>query len=93
MKARGGRIVAGMTGAMLLILWLALGIATAEEKKPIPFLDNAKFGYMFRTTYFDRQSSGDSTGSGSFRQQAVGLGGWLYGNTGEIANILSFGAT
>jgi hypothetical protein len=93
LKANWGRIVAGMSSALLLILVLALGLATAEEKKPMPFLDDAKFGYQFRTTYFDRQSSGDSTGAGSFHQQAVGLGGWLYGNTGEIGKILSFGAT
>jgi hypothetical protein len=74
--------------------------ATADQRYELvsgessnPFLDDAKAGYMARTSYFDRRSAGDSNGhGGAFRQQAWGLGGWLYGNTGEIGTILSFGA-
>ena len=58
-----------------------------------PFIDNAKAGYVFRTAYFDRRSSGDETNAGNFRQRGMGLGGWLYANTGEIGDILSFGGT
>ena len=58
-----------------------------------PFIDNAKAGYVFRTAYFDRRSSGDDDNTGNFRQRGMGLGGWLYANTGEIGDILSFGGT
>jgi len=88
------RHAAGWTGA--LALTLAAGLAPAQAQTATsanPFVDNAKFGYMFRTSYFDRRSSGDDTGAGAFRQQAMGLGGWLYGTSGEIGNMLSFGAT
>jgi len=98
---------AGLGGACVLTL-CALGLAgaapslqaqTTDQRQEIaqgaqsnPFIDDAKLGYMFRTSYFDRRSAGDDTGSGNFRQQALGLGGWLYGNSGEIGNMLSFGA-
>ncbi|NJD25341.1 MAG: OprD family porin [Betaproteobacteria bacterium] len=96
-------IVAGMTNALALALLLGAGAVQAQQTdaalQPVvtgtgnAFIDNAKAGYVFRTSYFDRRSAGDANGTGMFRQQAMGLGGWLYGNTGEIADILSFGGT
>jgi hypothetical protein len=89
------RRIAGLTGAVLLVLAASAQVAPARAQTAAsanPFVDDAKFGYMFRTSYFDRRSSGDDTGAGAFRQQALGLGGWLYGMSGEIASTLSFGA-
>lgn len=57
------------------------------------FLEGSKAGFMFRTVYFNRTSNGDNNAAGKFDQEALGTGGWLYGNTGEIGDILSFGGT
>jgi hypothetical protein len=104
-RARGG-IVAGMSNGLAVALISILGVApavaqqaTTDQREELvygvdlnPFIDNAKAGYMFRQSYFSRFSSGDDTGAGAFKQAANGVGGWLYGSTGEIGNILSFGA-
>lgn len=66
--------------------------AQASDTSSNPFIANAKAGYMFRTSYFDRRSDGDAVSPG-FTQQGMGIGGWLWGNTGEINNMLSFGGT
>ena len=72
-----------------------------------PFIDNAKAGLMFRTATFKRWSPGDDpvnyidsggnpaskSGYGRFNNQAAGIGGWLYGSTGELADFLSFAGT
>ena len=63
-------------------------------KSGVPFWDEANIGYMFRTASFNRSSNGDpSAGIATFKQAGAGVGGWLYGTTGELANFLSFGAT
>ena len=88
--------VSKIAGAVALTLSLAAGLAPAQAQtapSANPFLDDAKAGYMFRGSYFDRRSAGDDNGSGVFRNQALGLGAWLYGNTGEIGQVLSFGGT
>jgi len=98
-------IVTGMFSALALLLVFGVGIMPAQaqqtssqEQKEISsgpfkgFIDNAKAGLMFRTSYFERRSEGDDTKAGAFHQKAMGTGGWLYGNTGEIGNILSFGS-
>jgi len=77
---------------------------TAEAN---PFLDKATAGFQFRTATFKRWSSGaepvdyvNSSGSTTsanayktFNNQAAGIGGWLYGSTGELADFLSFAGT
>lgn len=70
----------------------------ATDDKPAktgtPFWDDATVGYMFRTASFNRSSSGDPNVPGlAFKQAGAGIGGWLYGTTGELADFLSFGAT
>ena len=96
-KRVGGRILAGMTNGMALAMLCMLGAAPVQAQQattdqrqelvsgvePNPFLDNATAGYMFRQSYFSRFSSGDDNGGGKFKQAANGVGGWLYGNTGE----------
>ncbi len=72
--------------------------AVVAHPKPFhtgtPFVDDAVVGYMFRTASFNRSSAGDPDVPGlAFKQTGAGVGGWLYGTTGEIANFLSFGAT
>ncbi len=63
-------------------------------KTGTPFWDDASAGYMFRTAYFKRWSPGDPIAPGTkFEQAGAGIGGWLYGTTGELAGFLSFGAT
>jgi outer membrane porin, OprD family len=92
-KRRG---LAGYTTATALMLGLAGGLAPAQAQMTAganPFWTDAKAGYMFRSSYFDRRSSGDNVGTGTLRQQAMGLGGWLYGTTGEVGNTLSLGGT
>lgn len=92
------RIVAGMSNALALALALGVGATAAQAQTAAvqegavagaanPFFDKAKLGYQFRTSYFDRDITATS------RPRAAGIGGWLYGQTGEIADILSFGAT
>ena len=106
------RIVAGISNALAMALALGFGgnIAQAQqaggdERREVvsgvdmnAFWTDAKAGYQFRTSYFDRRSAGgvaaspaDQSSYNSFRQQAMGLGGWLYGSTGELFNVLSFG--
>ena len=72
-----------------------------------PFLDKATAGYQFRVATFDRWSPGSgsvtfinqngqpqtATAQPQFKQEGAGFGGWLYGNTGELANFLSFAGT
>lgn len=69
------------------------GDAPAVTTESNPFLDNATAGFMFRTATFKRWSPGDPPAQSRFNNQAAGIGGWLYGNTGEIANFLSFAGT
>lgn len=58
-----------------------------------PFLKDASGGYMFRTATFDRSSDGDPNLPGSaFKWQGGGVGAFVFGNTGEIADVLSFRA-
>ena len=103
-RANKGRIVIGMcTASVLLLAFCVVAIpvqaqqASTQEQKETSsglfkgFIDNAKAGYQFRTSYFYRKSDGDDIGAGAFKQEAMGLGGWLYANTGEIVNTLSFG--
>jgi hypothetical protein len=88
--------VSRLAAAVAFALGMAAGLAPVQAQtapSANPFLDDAKAGYVFRTSYFDRRSSGDDKGYGDFRNQAMGLGGWLYGNTGEIGNIFSIGGT
>jgi hypothetical protein len=100
------RIVAGMSNALAVALALGIGATTAhaqgfsaETQEALaagmnhPFVSNAKLGYVFRTAYFQRDNTGDDNKAGKFLAEGMGIGGWLYGTTGEIADILSFGAT
>lgn len=101
MRARGGLPVRKSCGtalaAMLFAGTVAAQTATTDEqsaKTGTPFWDDATAGYLFRTASFNRSSSGDSNVPGlAFKQTGAGIGGWLYGTTGELANFLSFGAT
>lgn len=93
------RVVAGMSNALAMALILGLGATAAQAQQTAavqegavagaanPFFDKARFGYQQRTAYFDRDISQTS------RARATGFGGWLYGQTGELADILSFGGT
>lgn len=96
----------GGTGAMALCMLGLAAVANPAQAQqtdvalqPLvagpsnPFVDNAKAGYVFRTAYFDRRTGGDDRGAGPYDANAMGIGGWIYGRTGEIGNILSFGAT
>ncbi len=73
----------------------AQSVATDEKssKSGLPFWDDASIGYMFRVASFKRSSLGDPPSAPLFNQQGAGIGGWLYGTTGELADFLSFGAT
>ena len=101
---RKGRIFAGATNTLAALITTCMlapptlaqqadasTAPTATESNP--FWDNAKAGYVFRTAYFDRRTGGDDVGAGKYDANAWGIGGWLYGITGEIANFLSFGGT
>ena len=92
------RVVAGMSNALAMALILGLGATTVQAQQTAavqegavagaanPFFDKARFGYQQRTAYFDRDQQVS-------RPRAMGFGGWLYGQTGEIADVLSFGGT
>ena len=100
-KKRRGGVLAGMSNGLVLALLLGAGVASAQTgdsgetkaRTGIPFLDDATAGYMFRTATFKRSSLGDPPSLAWFNQQGAGIGGWLYGTTGEISDFLSFGAT
>jgi hypothetical protein len=97
------------TGKRLaLALLLGTGAASAETAQAAqaaetgdtqqitahPFWKDATGGYMFRAATFDRWSNGDPNLPGSaFKWAGGGIGAFLFGNTGEIADVLSFGAT
>ncbi|MBF0294330.1 MAG: outer membrane porin, OprD family [Magnetococcales bacterium] len=51
-----------------------------------PFFSQSKIGMVTRLATFHRFSP-------LFNQEGAGLGGWLYANSGEIAETLSFGGT
>lgn len=100
------RICAGISKALAMSLAMGFAIgAQAQQKSPEelkelaysedlnPFLRDAKAGLVARTSYFDRRSAGAEQGASAFRQQAMGLGGWFYGNSGEIGNTFSVGGT
>lgn len=101
MRARGGLPFRKSCGAALVAMLFAGTVAAqtaATDDKPAktgtPFWDDATVGYMFRTASFNRSSSGDPNVPGlAFKQAGAGIGGWLYGTTGELADFLSFGAT
>lgn len=108
-RARGSRRIGVLGGIALASMLAAGTVGaqtqaqeqnaapTLYEENPkagMPFWDDATVGYMFRTASFNRSSSGDPSVPGrAFKQAGAGIGGWLYGTTGEIANFLSFGAT
>src|SRR5690348_9534159 len=52
-----------------------------------PFFTDWKAGTMVRSSFFDRTKPNNSGPS----SEAWGIGGWLYGQTGELAQTLSFG--
>ena len=67
---------------------------TSSEITSHPFVRDATGGYFFRAATFDRWSNGDPNLPGSaFKWAGAGAGAFLFGNTGEIADVLSFGAT
>ncbi|WP_295002308.1 OprD family outer membrane porin [uncultured Dechloromonas sp.] len=80
------------TASLLAGLICTLPAVSVHAQTGNAFIDDAKAGLVARSSYFDRRSAGDGSGAGNFRQQGWGLGGWLYGNTGEIGQVLSFGA-
>jgi hypothetical protein len=98
-----GCLPAGMNTKLVLALVLLLGLfagavsaqdaalADPEITTDNPFWDKASAGYFFRTAFFRRSSHGDAPALPAFTQEGAGIGGWLYGTTGEIANFLSFG--
>ena len=69
------------------------GLAEPETTADNPFWDQASAGYTFRAAYFERTSDGDAPALPAFTQEGAGVGGWLYGTTGEFANFLSFGGS
>ncbi len=96
-KRKGGYVL-GITGN--LVFACVFGALPAEAQQATaggqaasgnPFIDDAKFGMVARTAYFDRRSSGNNPASNDFRQRSAGLGGWFYGNSGEIGEIFSVG--
>ena len=85
-----------IAGAVALTLGLAAAWRPRRRRRLRPQTPSSTMprpATCSATSYFDRRSAGDDNGSGSFRNQALGLGGWLYGNTGEIGQVLSFGGT
>lgn len=108
-RARGCRRIGVLGGIALTSMLVAGSVVAQTQsreqseaptlyeepaKSGVPFWDEANIGYMFRTASFNRSSSGDPNVSGlAFKQAGAGIGGWLYGTSGEIANFLSFGAT
>lgn len=83
--------------AMFAAAALATPAAAADEPSGntgTPFWDDASGGYLFRTATFNRHSPGSPNAPGSaFKWTGGGIGAYLYGTTGEIADFLSFGAT
>ena len=61
---------------------------TTSDWTSNPFFTDWKAGTMVRSSFFDRTKP-DNSGPSS---EAWGIGGWLYGQTGELAKTLSFGA-
>ncbi|HYN77473.1 MAG TPA: hypothetical protein VES73_06750, partial [Lamprocystis sp. (in: g-proteobacteria)] len=86
---------------LVFSLGLGAGLVSADDsaladpvtKTENPFWDQASAGYFFRAASFRRASPGDAPALPKFEQYGAGVGGWLYGNTGEIRNFLSFGAS
>lgn len=100
-KASTG-VLTPMTKALAFALLVGAGAASAQSTKTdqgqtktgIPLWDDATFGYFLRAATFNRHSPGDPNAPGSaFRWTGGGVGAYLYGNTGEIADFLSFGTT
>ncbi|MBF0126339.1 MAG: outer membrane porin, OprD family [Magnetococcales bacterium] len=58
--------------------------ALATDTATHPFIEQSKAGIVTRLATFHRFSP-------NFNQDGAGLGGWLYGTTGELADTLSFG--
>lgn len=104
-KEEKGRIVPGVLATMALVLAFCVVTLTAQAEETNAmaqqaappslfkgFFENAKVGMLFRTSYFYRTSNGDDSNAGVLDQRATGIGGTLYGSTGEIRDLLSFGA-
>ena len=51
------------------------------------FVSQAKGGVMLRSSYFQRSKPNDAAPPA----EAWGVGGWIWGETGELANIFSLG--
>lgn len=100
--------LAASSKRLALALLLGAGAASAQttdsapktdgEQAPAstmhPFWANATAGYFFRAATFDRWSNGSPNLPGSaFKWAGGGVGAFLFGNTGEIADMLSFRAT
>lgn len=79
---------------------LGVGVAVAQPTpegapgQPTPidwganeFFSNAKAGTMIRSVYFNRTKPNENGPAA----EAWGLGGWLYGETGELFKAVSFG--
>jgi len=62
------------------------GMPAFAQSDAMPFVADAKAGYMFRTSYFDRRSDGDAVSPG-FTQQGMGVGGWLWGKAAGCGAI------
>ena len=61
--------------------------ATGGDWSANDFLTGGKAGTMVRSSYFNRTKPNENGPAA----EAWGLGGWLYGETGELAKMLSFG--
>ena len=88
-RVKKGGMIAGICNVLAMLLALSIvaipvqaqQTSTSEQKETSygifkGFIDNAKAGYQFRTSYFYRDSSGDDNFNGAFTQEAMGMGGW-----------------
>jgi hypothetical protein len=72
-------------------LLLGLASATALQAETAgAFFKDAKAGAVVRAATFHRYSQTDGPAA-TFNQDGAGFGGWVFGNTGELGETLSFG--
>jgi hypothetical protein len=101
-RPQGGALAATSRGKVIagaLLLGAAIASAQAAEAGATaandvhPFWRDATAGYFFRAASFDRWSDGDPNLPGSkFKWAGAGLGAFLFADTGEIGEMLSFRA-
>jgi len=84
------RIATAIAGALFASLSCASAHAqgtTTSGSSTQEFVSQAKGGVMLRSSYFQRSKPNDVAPPA----EAWGVGGWIWGETGELGNIFSLG--